>query len=101
MKRKRPETYEADFGGKKVRVTVPPKDPAEPGKELRDLVQDCVSPEAAAVMATALLGARPTGDDPVDRGVRWFAEQLAELLGGWDRVNDVLAELGYITIDRR
>jgi len=76
-------------------------DPADPGKELRDLVQDCVSPEAAAVMATALLGARPTGDDAVDRGVRWFAEQLAQLLGGWDRVNDVLAGLGYITIDRR
>ena len=77
------------------------EDPADPGKELRDLVQDCVSPEAAAVMATALLGARPTGDDAVDCGVRWFAEQLTELLGGWDRVNDVLAELGYITIDRR
>jgi len=75
--------------------------PADPGKELRDLVQDCVSPEAAAVMATALLGARPTGDDAVDCGVRWFAEQLAQLLGGWDRVNDVLAGLGYITIDRR
>ena len=77
------------------------EDPADPGKELRDLVQDCVSPEAAAVMATALLGARPTGDDAVDRGVRWFAEQLAQLIGGWDRVNDVLAGLGYITIDRR
>jgi hypothetical protein len=77
------------------------EDPADPGKELRDLVQDCVSPEAAAVMATALLGARLTGDEAVDCGVRWFAEQLAQLLGGWDRVNDVLAELGYITIDRR
>jgi len=52
-------------------------------------------------MATALLGARPTGDDAVDRSVRWFAEQLAELLGGWDRASDVLAELSYITIDRR
>jgi len=78
-----------------------PESAADPGKELRDLVQDRVSPEAAAVMATALLGARPTGDDAVDRGVRWFAEQLAQLLGGWDRVNDVLAGLGYITIDRR
>jgi hypothetical protein len=76
-------------------------DPADSGKELRDVVQDCVSPKAAAVMATALLGAKPTGDDAVDRGVRWFAEQLAQLLGGWDRVNDVLVELGYITIDRR
>jgi len=78
-----------------------PDDPADPGKELRDLVQDCVSPEAAAVMATALLGAKPTGDDAVDRGVRWFAKQLTQLLGGRDRVNDVLAGLGYITIDRR
>jgi len=26
---------------------------------------------------------------------------LAQLLGGWDHVNEVLAELGYITIDRR
>ena len=77
------------------------EDPADPGKQLRDLVQGCVSPEAAAVMATALLGAKPTGDDAVDRGVRWFAEQLAELLGGWDRASDVLAELGYITIDHR
>jgi hypothetical protein len=101
MKRKRPKTYQADSGGKKVRVTVPPNETADTGKELRDLVQDCVSPEAAAVMATAPLEARPTGDDAVDRGVRWFAEQLAQLLGGWDHVNEVLAELGYITINRR
>ncbi len=96
MTRKRPKTYEADFGGKKASVTVPPNDPAEPDNELRDLVQDCISPQAAA-----LLGARPTGDDAVDRGVRWFAGQLAELLGGWGRVSDILAELGHITIDRR
>lgn len=70
-------------------------------KELQDMIRDCVSPEAAAVMAMALLGAKPTGDETVDRDVRWFAEQLAECLGGWDRVNDVLAELGYIAIDRR
>jgi len=93
-KRKRPQTYEATTNGKKVRVTVPGSDdPAEPGKELRDLLQDCMSPHAVAAIASCLQINRTNNPD-VDRQVRWFYGQLCELLGGHEQQSRLAEELG-------
>jgi hypothetical protein len=93
-KRRRPETYQAEVNGKKVRVTVPGSDdPAEPGKELRDLLQDCMSPHAVAAVASCLQINRTNNPD-VDRQVRWFHEQLCELLGGHEQQSRLAEELG-------
>jgi len=68
-------------------------DPADPAKELRDLIQDCMSPEAVAAIVAYLQPAH-CGDEQVDRQVQWFAEQLVEALGGDDAFNRVCDELG-------
>mgnify|MGYP006977568949 CR=1 FL=1 len=68
-------------------------DPTDPAKELRDLVQDCMSPEAVATIVAYLQPAH-CGDEQVDRQVQWFAEQLVEALGGDDALNRVCDELG-------
>jgi len=60
---------------------------------LRDVLKDNLSPEAVAVIAAYLQPAR-CGQEQVDRQVRWFAEQLIELLGGDDAFNRVCDELG-------
>ena len=48
---------------------------------LQRCIQDALSPEAVALAASYLLTAR-CDDEEVDLEVRWFAEQLIELLGG-------------------
>ncbi|MCD6369951.1 MAG: hypothetical protein J7L63_00415 [Thermoplasmata archaeon] len=68
-------------------------DPTDPAKELRDLVQDCMSPEAVAAIVAYLQPAH-CGDEQVDRQIQWFAEQLVEALGGDDAFNRVCDELG-------
>ena len=92
--RQPPETFEvARPDGSKVRVTVPENDPAEPAKELRDLLQDCMSPHAVAAIVAYLQPVRTNNPD-VDRQVHWFAEQLVELLGGNEQQNRLAEELG-------
>jgi len=60
---------------------------------LRDVLKDNLSPEAVAVIAAYLQPAH-CGDERVDRQVQWFAERLAEALGGGDAFNRVCEELG-------
>ena len=84
MKRKKPATYEADAGDRKVRVTVP-EDP-EPEDVLADAIRDNLSPKAVATVVAFLRTVR-TDDGDVDDEVRWFAEHLTELLGGGDAQN--------------
>jgi hypothetical protein len=86
--------YEADHAGKKVHVTVPEnEDPAEPGKELRDLLQDCMSPHAVAAIVSYLQPCQ-TKDGAVNKQVAWFSEQLVELLGGYEQQSRLAEELG-------
>jgi spore coat polysaccharide biosynthesis protein SpsF (cytidylyltransferase family) len=89
MRRKRPDTYEADINGKKVRVTVPENDESE----LFDAVREQLSPEAVASIISHLQGARTNNQD-VDRQVHWFAEELAKLLGGYEQQSRLAEELG-------
>ena len=91
MKRKRPKTYEADEGNRKVRVTVP-EDP-KPEDMLADAVRDNLSPKAVATIVSYLRMVR-TDDADVDDEVRWFAEQLVELLGGDEQQAQLAEELG-------
>jgi hypothetical protein len=68
------------------KVGDPVDDPADGGKELRDLVQDCLSPQAAAVIIQAVRQRLAAGidDQGVTAQVRWFAEQFIQALGGQD-----------------
>jgi len=67
---------------------------ATPGSaSLTDALRDNLSPEAVAAIASWLQPAR-TNDQNVDREVRWFTEQLAQALGGWDQQNRLAEELG-------
>lgn len=60
---------------------------------LVDALRDNLSPEAVATIASWLQPAR-TNDENVDREVRWFTEQLAQALGGWDQQSRLAEELG-------
>ena len=72
---------------------------AAPGKasagseSLVDALRENLSPEAVAAIASWLQPAC-TNDQNVDREVRWFAEQLAQALGGWDQQSRLAEELG-------
>ena len=91
MKRKRPKTYEADEGNRKVRVTVP--EDLKPEDVLTDAVRDNLSPQAIATIVAFLQPVR-TDDQDVDEEVRWFAEQLVEALGGYEAQNRLAEEVG-------
>jgi hypothetical protein len=90
MKPKRPETYEAEIAGKKVRVTVPD---AIDEEVLFDALRDNLSPEAIAAIVSCLQTNR-TNNAEVDRQVDWFAEELCKLLGGHEQQNRLAEELG-------
>lgn len=77
--------------GSIVRVTVP-EDP-KPGELLIDALRENLSPEAVAAIASWLQPASAS-DETVDREVRWFTEQLAQALGGWDQQSRLAKELG-------
>jgi hypothetical protein len=88
----KPKTYlHKRPDGSTVRVTVP-EDP-KPEELLIDALRENLSPKAIAAIAFWLQAA--FGDDEnVDREARWFAEQLAQALGGWDQQSDLVEELG-------
>lgn len=88
-KRRHPDTYEAEINGKKVRVTVPENDESE----LFEAVREQLSPEAVASIVSHLQTARTNNQD-VDRQVRWFADELAKLLGGYEQQARLAEELG-------
>ena len=97
MKRKTAKTYEATYRGKKTRVTVPAwEDPVEPGKALRDLLQDCMSPEAVAVVAFAVNAHLALGGTTGQayRQADWFQRQLLAALGGQNAYERVCREAG-------
>ena len=67
---------------------------ASPGSaSLVDALRDNLSPEAVAAIASWLQPVH-TNDENVDREVRWFSEQLAQALGGWDQQSRLAEELG-------
>ena len=60
---------------------------------LQNAIRDALSPEAVALAASELLLAR-CDDEEVDLEVRWFAEQLIELLGGQDAWSQTCKGIG-------
>lgn len=56
-------------------------------------LRENLSPEAVAAIASWLQPAS-ISDENVSREVRWFAEQLAQALGGWDQQNRLAEDLG-------
>lgn len=87
----RPARYDAGNGRK---VTVPEnEDPTEPGKALRDLLQDGMSPAAVATIVSYLQPVA-TKDPQVNKQVEWFSRQLVELLGGYEQQARLANELG-------
>jgi len=88
-RRKRPETYETEVNGRKVRVTVPENDEGE----LFEAIREQLSPHAVAAIASCLQINR-TNDPQVDQQVRWFHDQLCELLGGYEQQSRLADELG-------
>jgi len=88
--RRRPETYEADIGGRKVRVTIPE---GIDEQDLFDALKDDLSPEAIAAIVAYLQPAH-TNNDAVNRQLRWFADQLTELVGGHEQQGHLAEEVG-------
>lgn len=75
--------------GKTLRVTVPENDDGG----LFDAIREQLSPEAVASIASYLQCARTNNQD-VDRQVRWFADELCKLLGGYEQQARLAEELG-------
>jgi hypothetical protein len=97
MKRKRPKTYEADYRGKKVHVTVPQRHETvaysgDAKDVLRDVLRDSLSPQAVAVIAGHLHGMVNTKSESVNREVAWFTELLLDMVG--DQYNALCEEAG-------
>ena len=90
-KRRRPQMYQAEVNGKKVRVTVP--EHQDQAALMRDAIRDQLSPHAVAAIASRLQINRTNNPD-VDRQVRWFHGQLCELLGGFQQQSRLAEELG-------
>ena len=89
-KRRRPETYEAEINGKKVRVTVPEN--PDPVELMQDAIRDNLSPQAVAVIAGHLHGMVKTTSESVNHEVAWFTEQLLNIVG--DQYNSLCEEVG-------
>jgi len=60
---------------------------------MQEAIRDALSPQAVALAASELLLAR-CDDEEVDLEVRWFAEQLIELLGGQEAWSRTCKEIG-------
>jgi len=90
-KRRRPETYEAEMSGKKVRVTVPEN--PDPVELMQDAIRDQISPHAVAAIVSYLQPFH-TKDSAVNKEVAWFSERLVELLGGYEQQSRLADELG-------
>ena len=75
--------------GKGRKVTVPENDQSE----LFDAIREQISPQAVATIVACLQPAQ-TKDVGVNKQVRWFAEQLVDLLGGYDEQNRLAEEVG-------
>jgi hypothetical protein len=91
MKRKRPDTYEAEISNRKVRVTVPEN--PDPVETMMDAIHDQLSPNAVAAIVSYLQPVH-TRDLKVNREIDWFAGRLAELIGGYERQSQLAEELG-------
>ena len=89
-KRTRPKTYPIEVDGRKTRVTVPDRN--EPDA-LRDWLSDNLTPQAVATIVSFLQPVR-TNDHDVDEQVRWFAERLVEVLGGYEAQSRLAEEVG-------
>jgi len=91
-RRKRPKTYEAEMGGKKVRVTVPD---AVDEDVLLEAVKDNFSPQVVAAMANALrVQVNSPRSSEVTRQLRWLADRLTELVGGSEQYHRLCEEAG-------
>jgi len=60
---------------------------------MQEAIRDALSPDAVALAASYLLTAR-CDDEEVDLEVRWFAEQLIELLGGDETFSQTCKGIG-------
>ena len=60
---------------------------------MQESIRDALSPEAVGLAASYLLGAR-CDDEEVNMEVRWFAEQLIELLGGDEAFSQTCKSIG-------
>lgn len=71
-------------GKKRGEVTLSPK--------MRKMLRENLTPVEMALLATLMTNVKKTGEKTMDRGFRWFAEEVAGLLGGWEVVGDILYE---------
>ena len=60
---------------------------------MQEAIRDALSPDAVALAASYLLTAR-CDDEEVNLEVRWFAEQLIELLGGDEAFSQTCKGIG-------
>ena len=89
--KKKSDTCAATINGKNGRVTIPENDESCCQK-LFEAIREQLSPEAVASIIAHLQPAH-TNDQDVDREVRWFAAELTKLVGGNERVTELMEEL--------
>ena len=94
MARRKLKTYDTEFKGRKVRVTVPPNNAAD---ALGEAIKDNLTPEAVAPLANAVrvhVNGRRTNPE-VRRQLDWLANRLVTMLGGEEAYHDLLKEAGF------
>ena len=60
--------------------------------QLREWMQENMSPQAVAVVAAALRGL-PIDDKQAHVEARWFRDELMAVVGGEEAMNDLVAEV--------
>ena len=83
--------YDAQFRGKKVKVTVPEN--PDPTEVMIEAIKDNLSPAAVATIIAYLQPAR-VKDKAIQREIEWFSEKLMEAVGGNAALNQLMDEVG-------
>jgi len=72
----------------------PPAEDDDDTERFAQAVQDCISPEAVAVIAAKLQNVERIDDPCVNSQVEWFAEAMAAMVGGIEEAQDTARQYG-------
>jgi len=62
--------------------------------DLAEAIQDNIGPETVSILAAKLKDIERTDDPVINDQLKWFADMLAELVGGWDSAIQTARQYG-------
>jgi|GEM_PF-4876487 len=62
--------------------------------DLAEAIQNNIGPETVSILAAKLSDIERTDDPIINDQLKWFADMLAELVGGWDSAIQTARQYG-------